>query len=233
VAFWNRNAKTKTQGDAGTRAWLSHWIVPFSFGAIVVVSIAVIAFAKDRDSASRYVFGVVVPLIGTWMGAVIAFYFTREALDSATKNTLALTGALTPDTPVASVMVPRAKITSHDLTGDRSGADQVALADLLKEMAAVDRHRIPILDASGAVVYVVHDSTINANSTAATVADLPADAQTAIKAIGFVALDAALKEARAKMSAIPGCNDVFVTKGGQGDELMLGWLTNTDLAGVQ
>jgi hypothetical protein len=35
------------------------------------------------------------------------------------------------------------------------------------------------------------------------------------------------------MSAIPGSNDVFVTATGQATEQVVGWLTNTMLAGLQ
>lgn len=227
--------KSTGDGDSSTRGALAWVIIGCGVLGIVAVSIAVIWSADDHGEASRYVFAGVVPLFSTWVGAVIAYYFTRQSLEAATESTLKLSGGLTADTPVADVMIPRAKITSHALKAGEN-ADDVLLKDLLDEMRAASRHRIPILHPSGAVVHVVHDSTINAFAPAPAaekVSDLPSELRQAVDALGFVGPSAVVKDARAAMSAVPGCNDVFVTESGKREDPIVGWLTNTDLAAIQ
>jgi hypothetical protein len=227
--------KSPGDGDSSTRGALAWVIIGCGVIGIVAVSIAVIWSAKDHGEASRYVFAGVVPLFSTWVGAVIAYYFTRQSLEAATESTLRLTGGLTADTPVADVMIPRAKLTTHDLKAGENAAD-VLLKDLLDAMTAAGFHRIPILDPAGAVLHVVHDSTINAFAPAPAaekISDLPPALRKAIDALGFVGKSAIVKDARAAMNAVPGCNDVFVTESGKREDPIVGWLTNTDLAAIQ
>ena len=227
--------KTTGDGDTSTRGALAWVIIGCGVLGIVAVSIGVVWSADDHEEAARYVFAGVVPLFSTWVGAVIAYYFTRQSLEAATESTLKLTGGLTADTPVADVMIPRAKITSHDLKAGENAGD-VPLKDLLDEMTAAGRHRIPILDQSGAVVHVVHDSTINAfapTPAAEKIGDLPPDLKKLVDALGFVGARAVVKDARAAMNAVPGCNDVFVTESGKREDPVVGWLTNTDLASIE
>ena len=54
-----------------------------------------------------------------------------------------------------------------------------------------------------------------------------------MEAIGFISEKTTVADARAKMSSIPNCNDVFVTASGNPDERATGWFTNTLLAGIQ
>jgi hypothetical protein len=104
--------------------------------------------------------------------------------------------------------------------------------------------RLPIRNASGAVLYVLHDSTLAAfaekvhKSTLTlteTLGDLLADPEykALVEAMGFVSERATIADARTAMASIKDCNDVFVTPSGKADERATGWLTNTLLAGVQ
>jgi hypothetical protein len=150
-----------------------------------------------------------------------------------------------PRTPVQQVMIPKAKIDSYNL-GSGEAVGPVRLSDLYSRMQSLQRHRIPILNESAVALYVVHDSTIasfadsvnknpsDSNQFTETIDDLlQNDAlRNLIEAMGFVGPDAVLGEARAAMRSIEGCNDVFVTTGGRKGDPVIGWLTNTDLAGL-
>jgi hypothetical protein len=236
------------EGTGTTRHRLAIVIVSLSVIGIALASGLAIGFADDaeRPETTRLVFTSVLPLLGTWVGTVLAFYFARENLQAATESTLRLTRQLEPRTPVKEVMVPKAEITSYDLKpGDDSGA--VKLSELYGRMQSSQRHRIPILNDSGAVLYVVHESTIAA--FADTVKKDPADPtqltetiadllqhdvfRKAVEAIGFVGPDAVLADARTAMRSVEGCNDVFVTTSGRRGDAIIGWLTNTDLAGLE
>jgi hypothetical protein len=240
---------TPSSGDSRTRTWLAVGIVVLSVVGIAVISVVVIdtATASGKPEMSRLVFSAVLPLLGTWVGTVLAFYFAKENLQAATDSTLKIIASSTGDqaTPVTTVMIAAADIVAYDLgAGDRP--EDIKLADVSAKMANASppRHRLPIRNASGAVLYVIHDSTLTeyAQSVGETVATLTKTLgdllavpkyKVPVEAVAFVPQDATLAQARAAMTSVKFCNDVFVTAHGKRDEPALGWLTNTLLAGVE
>lgn len=241
-----RRQPTRTRNsDSQTRERLAFWVTGICAGGIAVASIVAIWLADDmRPEMARLVFASVVPLFGTWVGTVLAFYFARENLQAATDSTVRLAGLSEPDTPVSEVMIPRATMHTFELlSGQDAGA--VTLAELRSKMAERALRRMPILKSDGCVAHVMHESTISlfaahknkqpSEFTTETVADLLAVQELAalVNAIGFVASDADLGDARAAMRSVKGCNDVFVTQRGRSEEAVIGWLTNTELAGLE
>jgi hypothetical protein len=231
--------------EASTRKWLAVGIVAAGVVGVVVLSaVAILAAGDDRPETSRLVFSAVLPLLGTWVGTVLAFYFARENFEAATESTLALAGIETA-TPVTRVMIRESDFVAYDLgTGER--VEDVSLAAVRDKMRALvpPSRRLPIRDVSGAVLYVIHDSTLTAyaESQGQTTTTLDkrlgellgeADFKKLVEAIGFVSEKATVADARAQMTSIENCNDVFVTASGKRDERAIGWLTNTLLAGVQ
>jgi CBS domain-containing protein len=231
--------------DVLTRKWLAVAIVGASIVAIVAISAVAIALAGgSRPDTSRLVFSSVLPLLGTWVGTVLAFYFARENFQAATESTLKLAGIETA-TPVTRVMIREADFVAYDLgTGDR--VEDVQLAAVRQRMQALvpPSRRLPIRNVSGAVLYVIHDSTLIAYADSVsqppatldkTIGNMLDDAQykQLIEAIGFVDEKATVADARAVMVSVKNSNDVFVTANGKRDERAIGWLTNTLLAGVQ
>src|SRR5215471_8029519 len=108
--------------DASTRKWLALGIVGISvFGIVALSAVAIALSGSARADTSRLVFSSVLPLLGTWVGTVLAFYFARENLQAATdsairttESTLRLTGR-EAGTPVTSVMIGAASFVSYDL----------------------------------------------------------------------------------------------------------------------
>lgn len=231
--------------DDSTRKWLAISIVGASILAVVAISaVAIVLAGGSRAETSRLVFSSVLPLLGTWVGTVLAFYFARENFQQATESTLRLAGReLT--TPVTEVMVRAAQIVAYDLSSNEHVAD-VPLSQVRARMQtfAPPSRRLPIRNVSGAALYVIHDSTLTAfaesvgqttatlNRTLGDLLDVP-QYKELVAAIGFVAEKATVADARGVMASIKNCNDVFVTATGNRDERATGWLTNTLLAGVQ
>ena len=231
--------------DTETRTKLARLIVLLGIGGVVVVSGVAILAADDRSATSQLVFTAVLPLLGTWVGTVLAFYFARENLAAATDSALALQGRAEMTTPVTSVMIPAAQWVAYDL-GTTDTPETIELAKLHAKMREITppSRRLPVRDASGAVLYVIHDSTLTAfaesvgqttSSLDKTVGDLLANDEFKefVTAMGFVSEKATVSEAREEMGSIKYCNDVFVTPTGKREDRAVGWLTNTLLAGVQ
>jgi len=237
--------RTPTPGDAWTRQLIALVVVGASLVCVAAISGLAIGFAKDKASASRVVFTSVLPVLGTWVGTVLAFYFARENFEAAASSTLALAGR-DREVKVVDVMIHEADIVAYDLAaGDKP--DDIKLSDVRAQMTKISppSRRLPIRDPARAVLYVIHDSTLSAFADKQqktidqianlTVGDLLSDAEYKgiLEANGFVSREATVAAARTVMSSIPQCNDIFVTASGKRDERAIGWLTNTLLAGIQ
>jgi hypothetical protein len=237
--------RTATPGDSWTRQLIALVVVGASLVVVAAISGLTIGFAKDKGSAARLVFTSVLPVLGTWVGTVLAFYFARENFEAAASSTLKLTG-LDRDVKVADVMIHEADFVALDLDAGAKPED-VKLSAVRERMANIDppSRRLPIRDPGRSVRYVIHDSTLSAfadkqNKTIDQIADMTIndllkdpEYKAILEANGFVARDATVAGARAVMSSIEKCNDIFVTESGKRDERAIGWLTNTLLAGVQ
>ncbi|HEX6507781.1 MAG TPA: hypothetical protein VF221_09135 [Chloroflexota bacterium] len=246
-ASTSRSQSTGSTGDASTRKRLAMIVVAISVIGIVAISGLAIGFAgaNNRADTSKLVFTAVLPLLGTWVGTVLAFYFAQGNLEAATESTLALAGATDTTTPVTAVMIPESDWVTYDAApGDDLNA--VPLSQLYTKMRQLTppARRLPIRNAAGAVLYVIHDSTLTAyaesvheasDSLTKTLGDLlgVSEFSQLVSATGYVSTTASVSDARSRMGSIPNCNDVFVTASGKREEHATGWLTNTLLAGVQ
>ena len=164
-----------------------------------------------------------------------AFYFVRENLQAATESTLRLTERFEASTPVREAMIPADEVDAVSLQpGDDS--QQVKLSAIYAAMTAKKRRRMPILNESGAALYVVHDSSTGAcaNSkgrqlTALTDQDTIATLcqndglKKRIEAIGFVRPDASLGEARSSDAIRRGLQRRVGTTNGNKDDSAVGW----------
>jgi len=229
--------------EPGVRAALAVVIVVLSVLGVSVVSMTALLTAEDaegRAEAGRLVFASVLPLVGTWVGTVLAFYYARDNLQAATESTLALRAGATARTPVDQVMIPFSRIDSTRVPAGVEAAS-LPLAELDARMSAASRQRWPVFTAGDTVAYVVHRSTLDAFVRSvgvvgtATLGDLAVHAELGplITALGFVGVRADVDDARVAMRSVPNCNDVFVTSDGSRTGVVTGWLTNTMLAGME
>jgi hypothetical protein len=233
--------------ETSTRNWLA---INMSVGglAIVVVLGGLAIFFAPAGSTSeetQHVMGAVLPLVGTWVGTVLAFYFAKENFESAARNTKTLLGL---EERLRMVPASQAMISIDDATLERlkpgAKADDLVLSALTKVMRDAKRQRLPILKSDGSACLIFHLSTITEYLTSAalagvgkaldqrTVADLRADAPDLYKlATAFVTIrrTATLADAKVAMESRPGCADVFVTETGRPEEPVLGWITNVEI----
>src|SRR5262249_35112820 len=85
-------AETNSTGPSHrTTDWLAWTVVVASFITIFILACVIIVNPwKDEitglENRARYVFGVLLPMLGTWMGVVLAHYFQRDNLSAATQS---------------------------------------------------------------------------------------------------------------------------------------------------
>jgi hypothetical protein len=220
---------------------------------IIFTSLATDAHPKVKESIDTLllgVFGSVLPILATWVGTVIAFYFTNESYRQAAEATAAATASLRPSGPkVTERMIPYDKIGKIEV--DRQAARAVRIVDieaLMKEpvtrlvlfdattrspIFVIRRKLYPSewLDADGKLAVDADEAPVVGDVTVQDYLNGNGGANANDAALfGFVAPGATLEEARLVMREIHGA-DVFVTLTGQKTEQALGWLTDDLLKG--
>jgi hypothetical protein len=116
---------------------LAYMVVVLAFGGILLLSCHVLGAAdqKNRLDVAKYVFAAVLPLLGTWVGAVLAHYFQKENLAAATQSI----------SDLASKVAATDKLQSVPVTSVmKRGADIITLPE--KFQGETDDIKIPLKD---------------------------------------------------------------------------------------
>lgn len=219
-------------------------------GLLGITAILVAINAPDVDKRFTFIKDVLtmlLPLIGTWVGTVLAFYFSKENFVAAADQTANLVRQLTPEQRLESISVtdvmldmPSSTTTKLVLpiTGD---TDKIKLkADIVDAiLEKLNRNRLPIVDSAGKVLFVLHRSLIDkflvkraeAGGTSladATLTDLlaEADLKTIFQGFATVSKNTRLITVKLTMDGNSNCSDAFVTEDGTKGSRALGWITN-------
>jgi hypothetical protein len=224
----------------GWRDLLALGVVGFSVTAVAVLAAVVLLRSSNPENSAQLILTAVLPLFGSWVGTVLAFYFSRENFESASRHTADLVQRFGPDErlraiSVKSVMRPLDQAKTFTLS---KAEDQVLLqADIIAAMG--DLKRLPVLDPQGRPKYMIHRSTLTdfilaqvsagKDATKLTLKNLldDKDANAAVTQ-GFKTLapTATLADAKAFIDQYRLCLDVFITDDGTPNTRMIGWLTN-------
>lgn len=242
------------RADAFVRKYLA---LGLSFGALTIVlglGIACLVLAhgiadpKERADYAKDILSFILPVVGTWIGTVIAFYFSKEGFEAATQNSLNLVKQLTPEQRLATItiaegMIPLDQIDPKlSIERGKTAADYRLKADLLDaRLDARRRERLPVLDEEGCVVFIAHRSLIdkfivrkiaadaNVRPDSLTLKDMAEDPETGRvlkESFRTLPLSATLADAKRFMDTVPGLSDVFVTLDGTKQTKVTGWVTN-------
>lgn len=202
----------------------------------LIFAICAKCFGADSKT-SEIVFTAIVGLVGTWMGTILAFYYTKDNFDAAAKNTQALVDRMTTSedklrsTKANEVMLKRNEFTSFVFD------ETIKLTDLLTKYFGKNE-RLPILAKSDTPVYIPHKSTVNAYRADATNKDATLKDMLAVreylekvKALVTVRSDDDLGFVKRLMEQKSvgleaKCSDAFVTVDGTPNSAVIGWITN-------
>ena len=240
---------SSNQGATTERSYVAEIVAAFSLLGITVLSTVVLVKNSGDKDMVRYVFASVIPLLGSWMGTILAFYFSRDNLAAATQSVKDLTQAVTGADKLKTIQVkdkmrPLKDITYEQVTpGDE---DKKKLSDLVQKFKHVER--IPILNSQLGIRFLIYKGMIDKYLAQFSqgknlpegkqVADLtlkdlldsdPATKKLFESSFAFVAQTATLADAKHEMEKIDKCGDVFVTSTGKKDEPILGWITDNTI----
>ncbi len=239
------NDPADSSGKFSLNAWFREWLaaIVVVVSLVAVIILAGIAIHVEKGQA-KDILTMVLPMIGTWVGTVLAFYFGKEQLEAATRSVTAIARELTPEEKLRSIkvtdkMIPRA--AAHVAKDDPDKLKLVdAVAGLEKEKKG---NRLPVMTSDDKPRYVIHRSAIDrfiaktAASGSKSAADLQAltlkdllgdpELESQLKnTFATVRETATLADAKRAMESIPWCQDVLVTRTGASDEPVIGWITN-------
>lgn len=203
---------------------------------------------KTAFSILQYVFGALLPLWGTWIGTILAYYYSQKNFESANQSIQKMVDKVTSDQKLASVKALDVSIKTGQLKAlTMDATDTLAkfkLDDCLNFLSQNNIKRVIILR-NNCAVYAIHRDTISFFISSLTLAgksvtglsldDMykhgPSEIQAVLNdGVAFIPEDASLLTAKSIMVQNRNCQDVFVTKNGNADEPVLGWVTNVTIA---
>ena len=124
---------------------------------------------EQRDQffdIAKYILGVLLPVIGAWVGTVLAFYFGQVHFEAASRSAENIVRQLSPRErlqakPAGQAMMKIKEVTTFKIPPDKTDAD-ITMRKLIDEGFEKDkshpRNRLPILDAEGKSKYVLHEA---------------------------------------------------------------------------
>lgn len=248
------NPEVLTEKEANARSRIGRVVVYFALVATTLLGITAISVAlvsapeKDQTAYVKDVLTMILPMIGTWVGTVLAFYFTRENYVAAAQQNVELMRELklTPEQQLQSITVTEAMLDMSAPTTEKLTLATPADAARLKLKADVaegilekhKRNRLPIVDTDGKMMYIIHKNYIDeflvryANSgkplADATLQELLDTQDLAAIFLSFAVVGKAARLIAVKqlMDGNANCADVFVTEDGTKGSKAVGWITN-------
>ncbi|WP_133773319.1 hypothetical protein [Enterovirga rhinocerotis] len=245
---------------AAERNNLSKILVSYSIVAIMLLLASAFVFTVTvtlsltaADTRIDKVIGIAdkvissfFPLVGAWVGTVVAFYFARDNFIVATQSAQALLRK-EPVDPLSlksaeSSMIPLAKATVK--RGSEATLKATTLRALLTEMADKNVSRLPLLFEDDRPFAVLHADRIRqffaekgaaidqAEATLQTMLADPEYARWLPASYALVGPSTSLSDGwtaiqtqKMRMGRL-GCRDALVTKNGKADEAVVGFLTD-------
>lgn len=229
--------QTKLTPD-GSRTWLAVGTMGFAASAITVL--AIVSICK-QPKETMTIFNIILPVMASWIGTILAFYFGRENFESANKSMKEIIDKLSPEqreqSSAKSIMRPLFDMVYLLIPKGKSEKD-IKLSQVRK---LITEHitRIPIIDADKKPIYIIHASIIDNYLSLGGKEDDNLEkfiSEYKKKKIQFgfghnrgfliVSEDTNLGNAKQSLKDKPTCQDIFITKGGTTNEALTGWISN-------
>ncbi|WP_437939730.1 CBS domain-containing protein [Sorangium sp. So ce341] len=155
--------------DGSTRNGLAIVVLALSTTSILALAIYTLAVSEagDRPDTAKFVFGAILPLLASWVGTVLAYYYSRENLTAATRSVTDLAQQITSTQRLASIPVTGKMLRRSafvTLPPDKARPWSVATSQTLESvqmyLAERDVQRLPLFDEQDRLVAVIHLSEI-------------------------------------------------------------------------
>ena len=227
-------------GTEDPRTKLAFLVTLFSIITVGIISLTILVgsvFGADLEGAQLVLTGI-LPLLGTWVGTILAYYFSKDNFETAAASERKRLSIQQKRIPVPALTVSR---KLGKMVVARMPKSNVILAPDKGPFVEFNVQRLPVLDKNDHPHYIIHLNTvIKFRETA----KLDPKALTSLtletlgtkdpqilsmfeKSFTTISPDSSISEAKQALEGIPQCQDVFITKDGTRNSPILGWLTNT------
>ncbi|SHO81388.1 hypothetical protein MNB_SV-15-955 [hydrothermal vent metagenome] len=211
--------------------------------SLAIFLLATITIIKGDTNVSMTIFNTTLPVFASWIGTVLAFYFGRENFESANKQVQHIVTNLTTKSKsqksIDTIMITPYAMTIFKIEKD-SSIDNIKLSDLQEKFLTHKVSRLPILNFQNQIEYMIHQSKINRYlinknldaediSFAIFLKDNREDENDESKRFIVVSKDTAIDETQKKLQKCKKCKDIFVTKNGNREEEIMGWVPDVHL----
>ena len=234
-------AKNDNISDLRDRGKLAY--ITLICSGIAITLLAIVAISVSGGDEAITIFNMVLPVIASWVGTILAFYFGRENFESANQQVRELVQKLTPEQraekPVTSIMRYIRDMTTFQIPNGKN-EDDVKLSEIRAKFTE-SISRMPIIDSESKPLYILHNSSIDKyivsgkdekNSLKIFLGEQKAKGIEYSVGKGYVVVSesATISFAKKKMEEANPCQDIFITKEGSVDEPLSGWISNVRLA---
>jgi len=206
--------------------------------------IAVYSLISKNDN--NLLLQTLLPLWGTWVGTVLAFYFGKNNFEAAANSYADVIAKLTPQEKMAKLLVKDYMVTLNQLVYlSYDDEKDKKIYDILNYERFKPYNRFAVLNNDRVAMYIIHRSMFNQFISTKVEENLRGDEikdftleyflencdETIKKAleIGFAvaSINATLLEAKIRMEAkSTDCVNVFITQNGSPKEKVEGLITN-------
>jgi len=218
-------------------------------GVTIFIAIYVLVSPpEDKTKSLSFIGQTLLPLWGTWIGTVLAYYFGKANFEAASKSYQDVIKTLSPEEKIAKVlvkdvMIPVKKLEYLDYNTEKSNL----IKDILNYPQFKAYSRFAVFDQTKVVKYMIHRSTffefmyLKAADLKAAGQSLDTDSlklddlltynnetikNTLTRGFGFASIEATLLDAKKVIDSIDECINVFITQTGKSTEPVLGLVTN-------
>lgn len=210
-------------------------VIILSIGGIIVLALGYF-FSADvgvRDQTAGNIFNTLLPVITSWVGTVLAFYFGRENFEAASNRYEQMITKLSPDV-LDDVLVEQIMIDKNTMIGmDFDDIKSQTIDELLEFLDKTKKSRLPVFDKDG-IKYIIHKSTfLDAKQRLAAVNALNFDLFSKneqynglISSFLVVPEGTTLEAVRAELKTKTKVRDVFITNK---ENKVVGWLTDSQI----
>lgn len=227
--------------------WVFITVVSGISSILLVGIILIFMFPANGDEIFRNIFGSLIPLLGTWMGTLLAYYFSKENFEAASNSLNQALASVTSDQKLASISVEKVMINVTSITrfvrklkpGEID--DTITIKEVLEFINDYPKaYRIPFITKDNKLLYIIHTSIFEkyfssksmegkskADIEILTLKDMKDDVKFKKyfeDGASFIKLSSNLKDAQDELDDHEICRDIFVTQTGKKDEPILGWI---------
>jgi hypothetical protein len=221
---------------------IATWVL--AVGTVTLLALGITAIIVDKTKTMD-IFNTILPVVASWVGTVLAFYFGRENFVSASEQARETFKSISPEEvnkePASTLMRSINQMTYFAIPAGNEDKD-IKLSDLRAKFdPAKNVYRLPVLYSTGAPKYMIHQSRFD-NYLAE--GGKPEDTlETFIsnqkgknveyglnKGFVIVSAQTSVADAKRQLEKVPSCQDIFIAQNGKPDEPLIGWISDGKLS---